>query len=539
MLIHQSFFHSAEKYPHFTAIIEESGLNISYKSLKNLASHFTECINNLPIDTTNSPGIGILSTVHHQSVAAVLGILNSGHAYIPLDEKSPQKRIQSIIKSTDINIVIADSDLIEQHSYLIDCDQIETLVLIGKEKKPSFISNNRKIINFFDFSKNTKKNSCEMEMGKPFRKKDDLAYILHTSGSTGTPKGIMLSHRNAQTFIDWMQEKFNLTTEDKVISRAPLKFDLSVFDIFNTLSAGATLVCFDWNKSRSSTQKHKDYVALLEREKATILYTTPSTLTTLKERGELGQNPNQLRSIMYAGEPFPIPKLQALRSQLPSTDFFNIYGPTETNIITYFHINQCDDQLNQWKSIPLGEPAEHTDILVVNEEEHRLCEPDETGEFWCCSNTVCQGYLNQPMLTQTCISIDPFESAQGRYWKTGDFGFRDMQGLLHYRGRKDHLVKIKGYRVEIGEIESALATIDDIHEYCVVVNNKQQENEKSLHCYYSTKNRAPKPDIDIISALSALLPFYMIPERFMHLDDLPKTPSGKIDRVYLSKKKQR
>jgi amino acid adenylation domain-containing protein len=530
MHLHHQFFKSAENQPRSTAVIEESGLKVTYQELKNLAIQFTSCIDSLSTKITNHSGIGILSTIHHQSIAAAIGILNSGNSYIPIDELSPESRITPIIVAAKINLIIIDSALINRHAYILNSDIIKKVIVIG-EKRVLTCPENKKIILFSDYLSDTKTNKAKTTDTTICN--DQLAYILHTSGSTGTPKGIMLSHKNAVAFIDWMQSKFQLTTKDKIISRAPLKFDLSVFDIFNTLSAGATLICFDWNKPRSSYEKHKDYVSLLEREKVTILYTTPSTLTTLKERGGLGKNKNSLRSIMYAGEPFPIPKLQELRTVLPKTAFFNIYGPTETNIVTYFHIDQTDEELTKWSAVPLGEAAEHCDILVVNEEENRLCKANEIGELWCCGDTVCQGYLHQTELTKSCISFNPFQNAEGRYWKTGDYGFKDQQGILHYRGRKDHLVKINGYRVELGEIESALALIEDIHECCVVLKSIT-DKKPILYCYYSTKNNKILSDKTIKRSLAHSLPFHMIPDNFIYLNDLPKTSSDKIDRINLT-----
>lgn len=209
---------------------------------------------------------------------------------------------------------------------------------------------------------------------------NDLAYVLHSSGSTGVPKGIMLTHRNARAFVDWMQKEFQVTEKDVVMSRAPLKFDLSVFDIFNTLKVGAKLVCYDWRVRREGAQKHLDYVKLIERTEATFLYTTPSTFITLMNHGQLGVNHNALRTIMYAGEPFPIPQIRQLKDLLTNTNIANIYGPTETNIITYYWINNLPDEC---QTIPLGKVVDDTEILIVCPEEERVCEPEELGEIWC------------------------------------------------------------------------------------------------------------------------------------------------------------
>lgn len=338
----------------------------------------------------------------------------------------------------------------------------------------------------------------------------------------------MLSHRNALTFVRWMQKEFQITPQDRVISRAPLKFDLSVFDIFNTLSAGATLICFDWDKERVKNNKHKDYVHLIESERATIIYTTPSTLMALMEKGDLFVKENSLRTIMYAGEPFPITKLQKLHEIAPKTKIANIYGPTETNIITYHWVNNGDFESN---SIPLGIEVDDTEILVVTENGQNICQPDETGEIWCRGGTVTLGYLNQPELTAKSLVRSPFHAYPAFFWRTGDYAFRDLKGILHYKGRRDHIYKVNGYRIEIGEIEDVIAKIDSIHESCVVVRKEQENN--IIVCHYSLKQGACFDFLGVKKILNAHLQSFKIPHQFVYHTELPKTSSDKVDRTLL------
>lgn len=534
-LLHNPVLEAIQKYSNHVAVIEESGIRITYQQLNEWLMVFSNLVNEFTEKNECLPFIGILSPVNHLSIAAVLGILNAGCAYVPLDEQSPVERLNNIIDNVKIKLLVADGALINKHPELLKNDKIERVVILGGQLPQAAIFC-EKIIDFTGLIKTTSEGAKGISSRSPARPScisDDLAYILHSSGSTGVPKGIMLSHRNARAFIDWMQKEFRLTCNDVVISRAPLKFDLSVFDIFNTLSAGATLVCFDWNKKRSTVQRHKDYVALLERERVSILYTTPSTLITLKQHGGLGQNSTSLRSIMYAGEPFPIPKLRDLMKFLPDTRFTNIYGPTETNIITCFHINNLNDIEKKWTAIPLGEVADHSEILVVDEENVKICQPGEIGELWCRGPTICQGYLNMPELTRECLIESPLHHYPGKFWKTGDYGFKDENGLLHYRGRRDHMIKIKGYRIELGEIESALATVSGIHEFCAIAKKNNSDNYQ-LYCFYSTIDTTPLCTKAIISQLMRKLQAYMIPSHYIHKIDLPKTSSGKVDRVFLS-----
>ena len=179
-------------------------------------------------------------------------------------------------------------------------------------------------------------------------------------------------------------------------------------------------------KLREKDQKHRSYVELMERTKATILYTTPSTFISLMNHGGLGEAQLNLSRIMYAGEPFLVPQLQKLMRLLPHTRIANIYGPTETNIITYYWIDHIDDSTT---AIPLGHVVDDTEILVVSEDKTRVCSADEIGELWCRGGTVTSGYFGMPEKTKEQLVQSPFHTYPCYYWRTGDYGFRDARGF--------------------------------------------------------------------------------------------------------------
>jgi amino acid adenylation domain-containing protein len=521
-LLHDVFLKTAERLPEKIAIKEEDGKTLTYKELNCLANKFAQSFLFYKTNTRDNPFIGILSSVHGHSIAAVLGALKIGCAYVPLDEHSPTERLLHILENTKLDILVIDPVWALHHHALLSYPTLKKVIFLDYNQLDI-----QALGNVLPFDEVTKYPSTDHQLLN--KVSDDLAYILHTSGSTGIPKGIMLTHRNARTFVDWMHKEFNLTSKDIVMSRAPFKFDLSVFDIFNTFKAGACLVCYNWNRKRAQDKKHKDYVSLMERENVTVFYTTPSTFIMLMNHGDFKTANLALNRVMYAGEPFPVPQLRRLQSFLPNARIANIYGPTETNIITYYWIEQIHEDTD---SIPLGNVVEDTEIIVVSENQQKICEPYEVGELWCRGGTVTIGYFGMPEKTKECLVKSPFHAYPCLFWRTGDYGFYDDQGLLHYRGRRDHMIKVKGYRIEIGEIESALAQFEGLDEFAVIAAPHASYGNE-LFGFFSRLAGAAFTAQDIIIFLQKKIPPYMIPSNMVELENLPKTSSGKVDRILL------
>ncbi|MBN2525114.1 MAG: amino acid adenylation domain-containing protein [Deltaproteobacteria bacterium] len=519
-LLHNVFENAVLQFADKTAIVEENGHTISYDELEKMANKYANIFLKRKSSRQLSPYVGILSNVHIHSIAAVFGALKSGLAYVPLDESSPGERLQKIIDNTGLDVIALDPRFYEKHRELIEANKKILFVLLHPHPcTPAADHIDFSTVLLTRIEERTPSNQVS----------DDLAYILHSSGSTGVPKGIMLSHRNARTFVDWMQKTFQLTSDDVVMSRAPFKFDLSVFDIFNTLGAGATLVCFDWFSKRDN--KHAAYVDLMIREKATTLYTTPSTLISLMNRGNLGREGLNLKKVMYAGEPFPTPFLRRFMNTIPGVPVANIYGPTETNIITCQWIRKPP---KNDEPIPLGKEVDDTEIIVVSENSEQLCDIGETGELWCRGGTVTLGYLGMEEQTKKHLVKSPFHKSPAYFWRTGDFGYRDSNGILHYCGRRDHMVKVKGFRIEIGEVESALAKDNNLDKACVVAIPDSKYGNR-LYCFYTSLNGASYNEEDVEKNLFQHLPAYMMPYRYIQKREMPMSSAGKIDRILLQK----
>jgi amino acid adenylation domain-containing protein len=529
LLLHEALEPAFREHASRVAIRQE-GTDVTYGELHALSTKLTRLLAGLC--GRGDRFVGISSTVTTDSIAAAIGILSAGRAYVPLDVQSPPARLAEIIADAGLRVLLVDPLAYPEWPALARAGSVRAVVLLGAEPSAEREAEPRTIGWSEVLAVPCTALSPAERPSWPILA-DDLAYILYTSGSTGVPKGVMLTHRNARTFVDWMADEFAISAEDRVASRAPLNFDLSVFDVFNTLAAGAQLLIRDRRKTveagKSSAERHQAYVAMLRDERATVLYTTPSTFVTLVDKGGLdGTVP--LRVIMYAGEPFPPALLRHVMEALPRTQVANIYGPTETNIVTCQRV----DQPPQGDApIPIGHEVADTEILVVGD-DRRVCAPGEVGELWVRGGTVCVGYFGKDDLTRERLVQSPFHPYPAWFWRTGDYGTRRPDGTLIYHGRLDNMVKTRGHRVELGDVETVLCEHPDVAQ-AVVVPIPHPSQGSSLHAFVLPHEGAAgqlRPQ-DVMRFLQGRLPDYMLPWELVLVSELPYTSTGKVDRQRL------
>lgn len=503
--------------------------------------------------------VGILSRVRAEAIAAMIGALRAGQVYVPLNILAPAEWLGNVIKSAGIEVLLIDSAFLNIARELASFG-IKTIVVLDDDNE----TDSRSSVSHTKASQSPPNvgagqpmddgnsqcalasgNSgglelialCDIERLNPdasdlppsSKLADDIAYILYTSGSTGNPKGILITHRNAFTFIDWMRHEFALQPDDRVFNRAPLQFDLSVFDIFSTFAAGATLLITPMNHSKNAD----DVVSFVREERATIVYTVPSTFINWLSHGNLERGLPDLRLILYAGEPFPLPYLKRLSELLPHVQISNIYGPTETNIVTYYHLYGPGDIKPEWESVPIGKVVHDTEAFIVDEDLNMVPE-GEKGEILIRGGTVFAGYFKEPELTKKRLIQSPFHNYPTLCCRTGDLGRRLPDGNIIYHGRADSMVKTRGYRVEIGEVESALSSIAGIDELAVIPRPHEKYGN-TLHAFVSCSKDGPSAET-IEAKLKEKIPAYMVPYEFIVQNGLPKTSTGKIDRVTLKEK---
>jgi acyl-coenzyme A synthetase/AMP-(fatty) acid ligase len=348
----------------------------------------------------------------------------------------------------------------------------------------------------------------------------ELAAILFTSGSTGMPKGVQISYGNLHTFIGWAINKFALSEQDVFSNHAGFHFDLSTFDLFVASAVGGSVWVI-------SDDEQRDVVALAEgirRLRISVWYSVPSILSLMVNSGAIEKEvAASLRYLIFAGEVFPIRPLRKLRKCLPeSCTLYNFYGPTETNVCLYYRVRESD--LLRDKPVYIGLPLPGQKAIVVDGRQAPVTGPGCIGELIIEGSCVTPGYRNW---------IDPANHdnhLRGRH-ATGDLvGIEN--GFLYFHGRKDRMVKISGYRVELGEIEEVLAAMPEIREVGVVA--QITGNAQNLVAFISVDDVEAAPGVLAVKQFcQERLPRYMIPKFVRRLDDLPKSRNGKIDYLAL------
>jgi amino acid adenylation domain-containing protein len=356
------------------------------------------------------------------------------------------------------------------------------------------------------------------------RSESDPLYVMFTSGTTGIPKGVTISNASTCDYIEWLLAEHAITSRDAIGNQSPLFFDSIVVDLYATFASGATLHLIP----RVHFRLPGDLLAYLADEKITFVYFVPSTFASFAAIDALkGLQLPALRKVIFSGEAMPLAVLRYLRERLPGAELCNHYGPTEcTDTTISWNAGPTLASLADLSDTPIGAPRPNTRILIVDDEERVVREPGETGEILIGGSSVGLGYWNDPETTAAKFVQNP-EHARYRdlYYRTGDVGQRGEGGLIYYLGRKDHQFKYLGNRIEAGEIETAILRLGPIAQCCVQYDAKRGEIVAFVH--------GPRDGSvlnDVRERLRASLPSYMLPRRFVTLEEFPLTTNGKIDR---------
>jgi amino acid adenylation domain-containing protein len=510
-LLHHLLRRSAESDPDRVAV-EDLDRRLTYAELEERSNRFANLLIEAGVGSGDRVGLYLEKSL--EAVVAIYGTLKAGAAYVPLDPRAPASRLAYIARDCEIRVAASAPAMSAAWAELRGLGApLETVVV---DETADRVDAGVRVLTARDIDR--------MDPGTPGVPAVDLdlAYILYTSGSTGSPKGVMLSHLNALTFVRWAVDRFEVARTDRLSNHAPLHFDLSVFDLYAAASAGAAVVLVPPELSVFPVQI-RDFIR--ERE-LTIWYSVPSILSMLTVRGGLveGDLP-RLRTILFAGEVFPTKYLRRLMELLPHVGFFNLYGPTETNVCTYFPVPRLPE--DQTEPVPIGRAIDDVEVFAVDDAGESVA-PGEVGELLVRGTSVMRGYWGDAERSARAISRNGLGDD---VYRTGDLVRQDAGGDYRLLGRRDHQIKSRGYRIELGDIEAALYAHPGVVEAAVVavpdpfVTNRIRA---SVVAHDGVTER------DLVRFCSELIPHYMIPEEIELRDSLPQTSTGKVDRQALT-----
>jgi len=434
-------------------------------------------------------------------LAAALGILRAGAAYVPLDPGFPAERLRFMVEDAELSFLVSTAAL---------ADSLTDAFSLPPERQLLLDADASKLL-----SESTQKLAPDTELDA---RPEDPAYIIYTSGSTGKPKGVVVPHRAVVNFLNSMAQEPGLKQDDVLVAVTTLSFDIAVLELYLPLMQGASVVI----ASREETMDGHALSQLLEQRQATIMQATPATWRLLLGAGWKG---NKRFKALVGGEALP----KDLADQLlgHNIELWNMYGPTETTVWS-----TCAHITDTTQGISIGKPIANTTVYVLDEQK-RLCPIGVSGELYIGGNGVTLGYWNQPGLTAERFIDNPFNtSISATLYRTGDRACWRNDGTLEHQGRLDFQVKVRGFRIELGEIEAALAECSAIQHVAVYLWSVGSDDVRIVACCVPTKTGELTP-ANLRKHLRVSLPEYMIPQYFLSMDDIPLTPNGKVDRKQL------
>ncbi len=467
--------------------------------------------------------VGIYLNKSIEAPVAIYGIMKAGAAYVPLDPGAPAARLAGVLRHCDIRTLVSHPPKARDTAELLR-EEVPLRSIVGIAGEIT----ERKDLDVHDWSAL----DAAAWQAPPDRSLDehDLAYIMYTSGSTGEPKGIVHTHASGLAYARRAARLYEVSPQDRLSNHSPLHFDMSTFDYFAGPLGRATTVVI----SEAHARLPASLSQLVQDERLTIWYSVPFALIQLLLRGVLdGRDLSSLRWVLFGGEPFPPKYLHALMQRLPNARFANVYGPAEINQCTHFEVPL--DRVADGTPVPIGALWDGAEAIVVDDADRDL-PASEAGELLVRTPTMMRGYWDRPDLNERAFYRRPKgDGTSDVFYRTGDL-VRYEDGLLVFLGRKDRQVKVRGHRVELDEIEAALASHSDVEEAAAYpVRTHASEGGSRIEAAVVS---ADPVDATLGARLrhhaGARLPAYATPTRIRILTTFPRTTSGKIDRRRLS-----
>lgn len=493
--LHQLIEEQVEQTPDATALIFE-GQRRSYRELNHEANQLAHRLQAAGVGPEVMVGVCMERSI--EMVVALLAVLKAGGAYVPLDPTYPHERLTYMLEDAGVPVLLTQSSVLKRLPGL----EVSTVICVD----PGWNA------------ESTERTDNPASAVSP----DNLVYMIYTSGSSGRPKGALNTHRALCNRLTWMQETYQLTGEDRVLQKTPFSFDVSVWEFFWPLLAGASLVI-----ARPEGHKDPSYLAeIVAEQRITTLHFVPSMLQAFLLVPDLRRCAS-LRQVICSGEALPLELQERFFASFPApVQLHNLYGPTEAAIdVTFWECRRGDTQA----PVPIGRPIANTRIYILDAARQPV-PVGVPGELYIGGVALARGYHRRPELTAEKFVSDPFSSdPQARLYRTGDLARYRADGAIEYLGRIDQQVKLRGFRIELGEIEEVLRQLSLVKDVAVIAR-EDTPGDKRLVAYIVAAATERPSVADLRAALQKKLPEYMVPAAFVFLDALPLTHNGKLDR---------
>ncbi|MEO0726398.1 MAG: amino acid adenylation domain-containing protein [Bacteroidota bacterium] len=510
-LLHQNILEQAEKAPDHIAFRcgkEEYAYADLAVKMQQLAAVLQDS------GVRRGDRVGIFLHRCLETSLAIYGILQAGAVYVPIDPTLPEERIRYLIQDCGIQCLVSHPSQ-RRRLAVFGADEGMLRTIIGLEAEWAVPTISWEAVWSAPLAQ------------APRQLEKDLAYIIYTSGSTGNPKGVMHTHYSGLTYARLTADLYDIRSTDRIGNHAPIFFDISTLGYLTTPLVGATTVI----SSDAHVMLPTSLAKLIEQERLTIWYSVPLALIQMVQTQLLPSlDWSALRWILYGGEPFALGHLRQLMAELPHVGISNVYGPTETNQCTFYNLPAppVDDT-----PVPIGYLWGNTEMLILDEDDQPVSD-GEPGELLIRSGTMMKGYWNNPERTkQSFYEHTAVSGMVHTFYRTGDLVLLDENGLLQLLGRKDRQIKARGYRVELDEVEIAILSHPQVREAAVFPKAAADGQSKTIAAAISWKEELPIPEL--IGFLKQKLPPYAVPEDWTKYPELPRTPTGKIDRKLLQK----
>lgn len=458
--------------------------------------------------------VGILLFKGFDMILSAYAVMKAGAAYVPLDPFAPDERITGIIRDCGIKVLLTQKEKAKAAARAACEAGLETVV--GLEE---IAAEDTRAVGWHQVDEYSGAAAPDVRLIE-----DDLAYIIYTSGSTGKPKGIVHTHRSGMAFLRWATEVYGIRPEDRLSNHSPLHFDMSMLEFYGAARKGATTVIIPEEHKRLPAS----YAKLLEEERITVMYTVPFALLQFLRHGALERRDlTALRWVIFGGESFEAENIRKLMTFIPRARFSHVYGPTEANACTYWHLPRSPNEVDD--PMPVGEDCPNSESILVDE-EGRVLTGEQTGELWLRGPALMQGYWNRPDLNRRVFVAA--ETAGGRkatYYRTGDLIRRGRDGNYFFVGRRDGQVKIRGFRIELSEIEEALRELREVEEAVAFGHEDEAGNSMVMAAVTGSDPEKQLPGDLLIERVRERLASYALPRKVVCLEEFPRASSGKID----------